>query len=171
MESLLIITGSMGAGKPAVLAEASDILTLRHTIHAALDLDALGLAYLPPAVGNDGVMLRNLRSVCQNYDSLGVKRLLLARAIEDHRELELCRQAASATNTLVCRLSASVEAMQQRVKSRESGILREQFIARVTILNAILDRARLEDFTVFNDNRPLQEVAEEMLLKAGWISN
>ncbi len=80
MESLLIITGTMGAGKTSVLGEASDILALREVAHAAIDLDALGLAYLPSAAVNDGVMYRNLQSVCEIYSSLGVKRLLLARA-------------------------------------------------------------------------------------------
>jgi hypothetical protein len=47
-ESLLIITGTMGAGKTTVLAEASDILALRHITHAAIDLDAFGLAHLRP---------------------------------------------------------------------------------------------------------------------------
>ena len=53
---LLIITGTMGAGKTTVLGEASDILALRHIPHAAIDLDALGLAYLSSTTGNDGVM-------------------------------------------------------------------------------------------------------------------
>ena len=48
---LLIITGTMGAGKTAVLAEASDILALRQIAHAAIDLDALGLAHLPFGTG------------------------------------------------------------------------------------------------------------------------
>ena len=42
-ESLLIITGTMGAGKTAVLGEASDILAQRQIIHAAIDLDAVGV--------------------------------------------------------------------------------------------------------------------------------
>jgi hypothetical protein len=95
-ESLLIITGSMGSGKTSVLAEASDILALRHIVHAAIDLDALGLAHLPSAAGNDGVMYRNLESVCKNYAALGVTRLLLARAMESREELELCKGIVSA---------------------------------------------------------------------------
>jgi hypothetical protein len=102
----------MGAGKTTLLGEASDILALRHIAHAAIDLDALGLFHLPSAPGNDGVMYRNLQSVCNNYASLGVKRLLLARAMEDRAELELCRDVVSATNTVVCRLAASIETMQ-----------------------------------------------------------
>jgi hypothetical protein len=170
-ESLLIITGTMGAGKTAVLGEASDILTLRHIAHAAIDLDALGLAHLPSAANSDGVMYRNLQSVCKNYASLGVRQFLLARAMEDRAELDVCRGAVSAKDTVVCRLTASIEAMQNRVKMRESGVSQPGYVARVAKLNAILDRARLEDFTITNENRSLTEVAHEMLLKARWISN
>ncbi len=168
---MLIITGSMGAGKTTVLAEASDILALRHITHAAIDLDALGLAHLSSAASNDNVMYRNLQAVCKNYASLGVTRLLLARAMEERAELEVCRDVVLATNTLVCRLTASIEAMKQRVKMRESGVSQREYVARVAKLNVILDRARLEDFIVVNENRSVTEVAHEMLFKAGWISN
>ena len=148
-ESLLIITGSMGAGKTSVLGEASDILTLRHIAHAAIDLDALGIAHLPSESGNDRVMYRNLQSVCENYASLGVRRFLLARAVENHAELELCRSAVSAKGVVVCRLAASIGTMEQRIKGAQSGISQREYVTRVTKLNDILDRARLEHFTVF----------------------
>jgi hypothetical protein len=61
--------------------------------------------------------------------------------------------------------------MQQRVKMRESGVAQGEYVARVAKLNVILDRARLEDFTVSSESRSLTEVAHEMLVKAGWISN
>lgn len=89
--------------------------------------------------------------------------------MEDHAELELCNVAIPASNTIVCRLSASVETMEQRIKLRESGVLRRDYIARVAELNITLDRAKLENFTITNDNRTLTEVASEMLVKAGWI--
>lgn len=168
-ESLLIITGSMGAGKTSVLAEASDILALRHIIHAAIDLDALGLAHLPSAARTDSVMYRNLQSVSGNYAALGVTRLLLAGAVEDRAELELCSTVVSAAKTAVCRLTAGIDTMQQRVKTRESGVLQREYVARVAILDAILDRASLEDFVVNNEDRPINDVAKEMLIKAGWI--
>src|SRR5580698_10154192 len=161
----------MGAGKTTVLGEASDLLALRHIAHAAIDLDALGLAHLPSTASKDSVMYRNLHSICQNYASLGVTRFLVARAIEDRAELELCRSAVSPSNTVVCRLAASIETMQQRVKMRESGVSQREYVARVAELNVILDRARLEDFAVASEDRSLTEVAHEMLLKAGWISN
>jgi hypothetical protein len=170
-ELLLIITGTMGAGKTAVLAEASDILAQRQIVHAAIDLDALGLAHLPPGVSSDRVLFNNLRSICGNYAAVGVERLLLARAIEDHAQLQLCRDIVPARNTVVCRLTASIGAMAQRVELRELGISQRKYVARVAKLNAILDRARLEDFAVTNENRSLTDVALEMLVEAGWISN
>jgi hypothetical protein len=167
---LLIITGAMGAGKTTVLAEASDILALRHMEHAAIDLDALGLAHLRCASVNDDVMYRNLQSVCNNYASVGVRRLLLARAMEGHAELEFCRGVVSAANTVVCRLTASVEAMERRVERRELGVSQREYVARAAKLNTILDGAGLEDFTVTNENRSVTVVAHEMLVKAQWIA-
>jgi hypothetical protein len=169
-ESLLMITGTMGAGKTAAMGEASDILAQRQIVHAAIDLDALGLAYLPSAASSDGVMYDNLRSICRNYAGLGVQRFLVARAIEDGAQLRHFRDIIPAVNTIVCRLTASIEAMKRRVQMRDSGISQREYVARVATLNDILDRARLEDFVVTNENRLLTDVALEMLVKAGWIS-
>ena len=170
-ESLLIITGTMGAGKTAAMSEASDILAQRQIVHAAIDLDALGLAHLPSAASSDGAMYDNLRSICRNYGDLGVQRFLVARAIEDAAQLRLFRDILPAAHTIVCRITASIEAMKRRVQMRESGISLREYVARVATLNDILDRARLEDFAVTNENRSLTEIALEMLVKAGWISN
>jgi adenylylsulfate kinase-like enzyme len=169
MESLLIITGSMGSGKTSVLGEASDLLAKHHIIHAAIDSDALGLAHIESGETRT-VMHRNLQCVCENYAALGVTRLLMARAIEDRAELELCRTVVSATSTVVCRLTASIETMERRIRMRESGVAQQAYITRVAELNAILDHARLEDFVVSSENRSVTEVAEEVLIKARWIS-
>ena len=167
--SLRLITGTMGAGKSAVMAEASDLLAMRHMEHAAIDVDALGLAYLTSAK-NDDAMYANLECVCRNYARLGVRRFLLARAVESREELERCRNATSAENVVVYRLTAGMHTLQQRVKVRETGMLQAEFVARVETLNAILDRAGLEDFAIANENRPVTEVAREMLIRSGWVS-
>lgn len=60
-------TGTMGAGKTSVLGEASELLTPRQIVHAAIDVDALGLAHLPSVISKDEAMYCNLRSVCKNY--------------------------------------------------------------------------------------------------------
>jgi hypothetical protein len=168
-QSLLIITGTMGVGKTAVMAEASDILSRRNMVHAAIDLDAFGVAHLPSVAANDEIMYRNLRSVYENCAGAGLQRFLLARAVEDRALLNLLRGIIPAAHTVVCRLTASIEAMQQRVAMRDRGMLQRELVARVAELNATLDRAALEDFTVVNENRSLTDVATELLVKAGWI--
>jgi hypothetical protein len=168
-EALLIITGTMGAGKSAVLGEASDLLAQRRIVHAAIDLDALGLAYLPGATPGDAVMYQNLRFIVSNYAAAGVERFLVARALEDRAQLDLCREIIPTANTRVCRLTASLETAERRVGARDLGIFQEEYVGRVRELDAILDGAGLEDFTVANDNRALTEVALEVLTRAGWI--
>jgi len=167
--SLLLITGTMGAGKSAVMAEASDLLAMRHVEHAAIEVDALGLAFLS-SHKNDDAMHANLECVCRNYARLGVRLFVLARAVESRAELERCREATSAEHVAICRLTAGMATLQQRVKLREPGILQAEFVARVETLNAILDRAGLEDFAVVNEDRAVTEVAREMLIRTGWLS-
>lgn len=169
MEQMLIITGAMGAGKTAVLGEASDLLTERQIPHAAIDADMLGLGYLASPGGTDSVMYDNLRSICENYAAVGVRRFLLARAIEDATQMKLCRDLFPLAKTVVCRLSGNVKVMKRRVEMRESGIKKKDYVARVEKLKAILDQARLENFTVTNEGRRVTEVAVEVLVKAGWI--
>ena len=169
-ESLLIITGGMGAGKSRVLAEASDILWRDHLSHAAIDVDMLGLGCLPSGAETHEVMYENLRSVARNYAAAGVRRFLVARSLENRSQLDICREIFSARDTVVCRVNASLLLMQERVQSREKGISRQEYIARVTELSEILDRAGLEDFAVVNENRHITDVAAEMLVRAGWIS-
>jgi hypothetical protein len=161
----------MGAGKTTVLAECSDLLTIRGMTHEALDLDALGLAHMESTVDHDALMYRNLESVCANYATYGVTRLLLARAVQDRTELERCRKIVAAGSTVVCRLAASMETMQERVKIRERGIWQAKYVHRVADANAMVERANLEDFTVSSENRTPTEVAQEALRKAGWIAD
>jgi hypothetical protein len=168
---LLLITGTMGAGKSTVMAEASDLLERERIEHAAVDVDFLGLAYIRSTLTNHDAMYANLKCICGNYARLGARRFLLVRAVENRAELERCRKAVGADKVIVCRLTASMPALIERVTRRETGILQAEYVARVETLNAILDRAGLEDFTVVNENRPVTEVAREMLARAGWLTD
>ena len=53
---VIVITGSMGSGKTTVLGEASDLLTARGVVHAAIDGDALANGHLPVS-SPDGVLM------------------------------------------------------------------------------------------------------------------
>ena len=158
----------MGSGKTTVMAEASDILMARGVTHAAIDLDTLGIAYLPGTTLTE-LVYRNLSSVWTNYAALGIDRLLLAAAVENLVDLNKIRVVLPDAATVICRLTARLKTMEGRVGVREPGMLHDTFVARVAELDAILDAARLEDFSLVNDDRPVSDVAMELLARAGWI--
>jgi gluconate kinase len=168
MVHVIVISGSMGSGKTTVLAEASDVLTASGVVHAAIDLDVLGLGHLPAAPSHD-LMIRNLAAVWNNYAAAGVTRLLLSEALDTSAKRERIREAVPGAQIVVCRLRARLETMQQRIRQREPGMLQEQFVARAGELEAALDAACVEDFSVENDGRSVTAVAREVLLRAGWL--
>jgi len=165
---VVVISGSMGSGKTTVMAEASDLLTASGIVHAAIDLDALGVGHLQNDAWND-LTYRNLTSVWANYRAAGVTRLLIAAAVENRADVDLIRQAIPDSEIAVCRLRARLETMRQRVFAREPGMLQAQFVARVAALEASLDTAGVEDFSVENDDRVVTEVARALLCRAGWL--
>jgi hypothetical protein len=166
---VLVVSGSMGAGKTTMLGELSDLLTAERVAHAAIDLDWLGLVYVanPPA----DLAFRNLAAVWPNYAALGVERLLLALAVESASEVEQIRAATGGDLVTVCRLRASISVMQERVRLREPGMLQSHFVRRVSDLEARLDSANLADFEVSNERRSLSVVAREILVRARWLTS
>jgi hypothetical protein len=165
---ILVISGSMGAGKTTVLGEASDLLSVRGVSHAAIDLDWLGAGHVSNASLED-LMFRNLATVWRNFEAAGVTRLLIARAVETQAEHARIRIAVPGGTVTVARLVASLATMQRRVRIREPGLLQQSFVDRVAELDALLDQAHVEDFTIVNDARPVTDVARELLDRAAWL--
>jgi len=139
-------------------------------VHAAIDLDTLGIAHLPDGTGDD-LLFRNLASVWANYRAAGVTRLLLAEALESAADLERTRSAIGGAEIIVCRLIASQETARKRVRTREPGMLQENFVRRVADLDRILDVAGLENFSIQNDDASITDVARELLMRAGWLES
>jgi adenylylsulfate kinase len=164
----IVISGSMGSGKTTVLGEMSDILADHGVQHAAIDLDAIGSVLFPDAAAKP-LSLRNLASVSGNFVDAGITRILLAEAVESRDHFAQLQQALSGADLVLCRLTADIETMQRRLRTREPGMYQERFVARAKTLDAALDAAKVEDFTVRNDARPITDVAREVLLRSGWI--
>jgi hypothetical protein len=166
---VLVITGSMGAGKTTILSEASDVLCGHGLSHAAIDLDGLAIGHLSTQISIDTIMWRNLSSVWRNYASAGARLLLLAQAVEHRDELDRLRDAVPGAQIVVCRLTAAIPTMQTRVRLREPGMFQQDFVNKAASLNARLDAAAVEDFVVINEDRSPTDVAKELLRRAGWV--
>ena len=167
--NVIVLTGSMGCGKTTVLGEASDILFGERAPHAILDLDAIGTVLLAGDAAQD-LNLRNLGAIYGNFVDAGIRRVLLAEAIETRTELERLRQVLAGAQLVVCRLTAALDTMERRLRLREPGMHQDRFVMRSRMLQETLEAAKLEDFTVVNDGRRVTDVAREVLQRAGWIA-
>jgi predicted kinase len=165
--NVLVISGSMGAGKTTLMGEISDLLTAADIRHAAVELDTLALGHL--RAGADELQSQNRSAMWRRFSELGISRLVVSGAIDsDARRKEICG-AIPGARLVVCRLRAPLEVMQARVRLREPGMLQEQFVARVQTLDAALDAAALDDFSVDNDERSITDVARDVLRLAQWM--
>ena len=166
---LLIISGSLGTGKTTVLNEATDLLTEAGIPHAAIDLDALAVMHPRLEPHGVGLLFANLASIWPNYAAAGAERLIVARVVEERAELERYRAAVPGAEIVVCRLTAPVSLMHERLRVREPGMYQEWALARAAELDGILARAGVEDFVVDNGpGRSVGDVAWEVLARAGW---
>jgi hypothetical protein len=166
---VLVISGSMGAGKTTVMGEASDLLSDRGIVHAAFDLDALGLVLIPEPDCRQ-LHYRNLNALYKNCVDAGIEFFVIAAAIEDRTVLSDLTRAMGNVNLTVCRLVAPLDTMLARLQTREIGIRKQEYFDRSRILDAILDANAVEDFRIPNDAQSVTAVAEEMLIRAKWIT-
>jgi hypothetical protein len=136
-------------------------------VHAAIDLDALTIGHLPP---NATLLLeRNLAAVWNNDAAFGIRRVILAGAMETPERLEQIRTAIPDARIVIARVLASLRTMQHRVRWRERGMLQSELIERVSLLEAELDATGLHNFVIDNEARPVTAVARELLTTAGWL--
>jgi adenylylsulfate kinase len=167
----LLITGTTGVGKSTVAAEINDALAALKVPNAAVDLDALVWQWPSTSGWNNDLMFENLASLWPNYRAHGATRLILARVLEDPGELARYRAAVPGAEITICRLVAPEAARVHRLLGRmPPGPSREWHLDRTVRLDSILSRLACEDFTVDNGDRPVREVALEVLVRAGWVS-
>jgi hypothetical protein len=167
---LLIISGSMGAGKTTVLSEASDLLANAGIPHGAIDLDWLGIMHPPQGAHGERLVFANLAAIWPQYLGAGAQRLIVARVVEDRSELARYEEAVPGAAITVCRLTASIETMRDRLKVREPGLFQPKALDRSAELESILAASEAEDFVVNNDvGRLIGDVAREVLTRARWL--
>ncbi|HVM52183.1 MAG TPA: hypothetical protein VM262_03210 [Acidimicrobiales bacterium] len=167
---VLLLTGTVGAGKSTLAYEINDTLSEMAVPNAAVDLDALTAQWPPTSRWNADLMFENLALLWPSYRAHGATHLVLAHVLEDGTELDRYRDAVPGADITVVRLLAPEATRAARLRRRmPPGPSREWHLARTVELEAILDAAAHEDFVVDNGDRPPRAVALEILHRAGWI--
>jgi adenylylsulfate kinase-like enzyme len=167
---VLFLTGQPGAGKTAVAKELSEMLWRSREPHAVIDLDELCRGLLPAKTTdfNRSLAIANLTAVCANYYVAGVRRLILARIIESPDDIQAFGSAIPNAHITVCLLNAPQNLIQQRITEREPGTARNFLLSLTTRIAENIAGLDLPGIRVENGQRPLNEVAREILDYAGW---
>jgi hypothetical protein len=166
---LLALSGSVGVGKTSVLIEIHDILEKREVPHACVERDALGYSWPPQGRFNERTIQLNLSCVATTFLGAGAECLVIAGVIERPHDLSVYRRCIPNAEIQVCRLTAELELRCERLRSREKGAGLKWHLERTAELDRILDKARIDHFSVENGDRPLRDVASEVLTRAGWL--
>ena len=166
----LVLTGTVGSGKSTVAAEIDDVLAELKVPNAAVDLDALVWQWPSTSKWNNDLLFENLASLWPNYQAHGATHLILARVLEDRAELDRYRAAVPGAEITVCRLTTPELLRLERLRERmPPGRSRDWHLARTVELEGILANLACEDFEVENGDRPVSDVAVEVLVRAGWL--
>ena len=167
---VLVLNGSVGAGKTTIGHAISCVLASAGIPHAFVDRDALCVSWPPRGRFNEELANRNLAAVWENFRDSGAERLVVAGVLESRDDVEALRTNIQSAAIIVCRLRASDAVRDMRLQAREHGVSRDWHRARSVELETILDHAAVDDFSIENDGRSPDAVAHEVLARAGWPS-
>ena len=174
---VLVLNGTMGAGKTTIAAAAHDLLTERGARSGYIDADFLCQANPAPAsdVFNQSLMFDNVAAIAGNYRARGYGLMVIARVVEDPDERARWEQVfssadAGAAGVTFVRVIAPEDVRLARIAVREpEGQWRDWSSARSMELDAILEELDLDDAVVDNGgDRDRLAVAAEVLERAGW---
>ena len=169
--SALLITGTVGAGKTSVAEMVGDLLSEAGVPNAVTDLDWLRRSWPSPAGDrfNLAMELRNLRAMARNYLDGGAGRIILAGVIETQIEREHHLDALGVP-LAVCRLRVDLPVVRARLARRHKGesAALHWHLDRSGELDAILETAGVEDFTVDASDLSIALTAAKVIRAAGW---
>jgi adenylylsulfate kinase len=166
---VLLVTGTVGAGKTTLVWEISDVLSERRVPHAALDGDGLRASWPVTSRWNEDLLFESIAALWPVQRAHGAERLVIAMVVEDPSDLDRYRTAIPGAALTVCRVVAPHATRVARLQARMlPGPSLDWHLHRTGELHDVLERAAIEDLTVDNGERPIREVAVEVLERAGW---
>ena len=167
---VLLVTGPVGVGKTVVTGEATRLLSDAGIPHAMADLAVIGACWPPPADDrwNEELIHANLACMWENFRRTGARRLLLCRVLEARSLLGRVAEAVPGADVTVVRLRAPWELVRARIVAREAGRDPQWYLDTADYLFDRLEHAGVEDYVVDNGDRPVAQVAADVLHAAGW---
>jgi hypothetical protein len=166
---VLLVTGPIGVGKTSVLHEADVLLIHADARHASVELEEIARCWTKD-VGpvRTSLVFQNLAALWPKFVEVGAERLLLSGLVEQRSDLHLVSEAVPGAELTVVRLHAPLSVLEQRLRLREPVSPEDEIVgARWWVEH--LDQVRMEDHVVDTENRPVDEIAADVLRRAGWL--
>ena len=167
---VLIINGTIGAGKSTIGLAIHEVLSGASIPHAFLDLDHLTYSYPKKGRFNRETLFESLSVLWPIYKKAGATRLVLSRVVEKPSDLEPYEQALGPCSFIVVRLKVSEEKRTKRITQREQGNSLRWCLERTVELEGILEESALDFIEVENEGQAPIAVAKEILNRVGWDS-
>jgi len=166
---VLLVTGPIGVGKTAVLHAADSLLIEAGCRHATIELEEIARCWTKEVeTSRPSFVFQNLAVLWSHFAAVGASRLLLSALVGHRSEAQRFSDAVPGAVVTVVRLHASLAVLEKRIRLREPGSP-----------DGELDGARWwtehfateqpEDYLVETGDRPVTEIARELLRLAGWV--
>lgn len=172
---VLVINGTMGAGKTSTAYAAVGLLGAAGARVAMIDADALTDAEPTPPGDRfqQGLMFQGLAALAPIYRARGYGLVVIARVIEDAEDRDRYARAFASDAGLapvsVVRVTASASTRAARLVAREpEGYWQEFSLARTEELEDSLDSLDLDDAIVSTEDISRDDAARAVLDAAGW---
>ncbi|MDQ3656473.1 MAG: hypothetical protein M3457_15540 [Chloroflexota bacterium] len=165
---VVVITGTVGAGKTTVMGAMSEVLKGRGIRHAAIDQDALRMVHPYPDGEPFGATVgyRNLAALWPNLVGYGVRCVIIADVVENMAASRAAYVTAMpGTKVTVVRLIVPMPLILRRLEGRETGASLAWSQRRAPELHGIQQRERVGDLVIDVGGRPPHEIAEEIIGK------
>lgn len=147
---VIVITGSVGAGKSTTSTAYCDLLNERGKRVWLVDMDYLRSVYPHPEGDRFGSALgfRNLKDMWPNVAATGVDVIVIADVVESMDKRARYQAAIPGADVTIVRLDVSVPVMLERLEKRENAHSIAWFRERAAELQEILTRNGVGDIVI-----------------------
>jgi len=172
---VLVVNGTIGAGKTKVAGALHDVLGDRGARVAMIDGDYLCQAVPadPDDPFNQNLLFANLAAVAPVYRAAGFGLMVIARVVEDAADRGRYARAFAANGhpaeVILARVTAPEQERKDRIVQRDiEPEWQEWGHARTVELEAALDELALDDVVIDNLGRTPADTAAELIAEIGW---